>query len=107
MGTNASILALSVESPASRHIWVLTNWELADGKVAVVKKRTDDLTGNNVEIVFEVQDGPSQNLKILTRADLQNPVGQLDPTHQVKISVFETGVLMATDSMDTGNAHHN
>ncbi|MEJ2593665.1 MAG: hypothetical protein P8100_00710 [bacterium] len=107
MGTNVSILSLAVESPESKHIWVLTNWQLDAGKIAVIKKRTDDLSGNFVELAFHIIDGTDQNLKILTRADLQNPVSALDPAHKVKVSAYENEQLLMTTEMDTGNAHHN
>ena len=107
MGTNVSIRALAVESPESRHIWVLTDWQLDENKIAVIKKRIDDLNNNFVELEFAIETGSPQNQKILARADLQNPVSMLDPAHKIKVSAYENGqFLMATD-MDSGNAHHN
>ena len=107
MANDVSILALAVESLDSRHIWVLTNWELDNGKEAVYLRKIDDLAGNFVELVFNIIDGPSQKIKRLTKANLENPISQLDPNHKVKVTAYENGVFLKTVDMDTGNAHGN
>ncbi len=107
METNVTILGLAYESPKSKIIWVLTDWQLDAGKVAVAKRRTEDLSNNLFEINFEVTDGTDQNLKLLTRADLLIPVGELNDNHKFRVNVFEGGKFLMTTEMDTGNAHHN
>ena len=107
MGSILEIKALVTESQDSHRIDVLTNWNLAAGKVADIINVKDDLENNRVNVNFNIVDGTPQQTRKLTTIHIQNPVSALDANHKIWVFANEGGVVTGQDDMNTGDAHGN